>query len=166
MRAARAVVLLTLASTSLAAVGCRWVSEEEAHAGFAAREGAVEEIESLLADQVEAWNRGDVEAFLAGYWDSSELRFASGDSVQRGWQQTLERYRQRYPDRAAMGTLRFDELDIRVLARDWALVFGRWQLERENDRPGGLFTLVLQYREDLIEGAGWRIVHDHTSSGD
>jgi hypothetical protein len=65
-----------------------------------------------------------------------------------------------------MGTLSFEEIDVRVLSRDWALVFGRWQLERESDRPGGLFTLVLQYREDLLEGSGWRIVHDHTSSGD
>ena len=59
---------------------------------------------------------------MAGYWNSPDLRFASGDSVQRGWQQTLERYRQRYPDRAAMGTLSFDELHIQVLSRDWALV--------------------------------------------
>jgi hypothetical protein len=166
MRGARIAVVCVLASLPLTAAACRWVTEEEAHAGFVAREGAVDEIETLLADQVEAWNRGDVEAFMTGYWNSPDLRFASGDSVQQGWRQTLERYRQRYPDREAMGALSFEEIHIQMLSRDWALAFGRWRLERDNDRPGGLFTLLLQYREDLLDTPGWRIVHDHTSSGE
>lgn len=116
-------------------------------------------IRQLLQRQVEAWNRGDLERFMEGYVHSDSLRFASGARVRRGWTATLERYRKSYPDRAAMGTLTFDQLDVRVLSPQWATVFGAWRLERENDAPHGLFTLLLKRR-----AGRWRIVHDHTSS--
>jgi uncharacterized protein (TIGR02246 family) len=116
-------------------------------------------VRALLDDQVAAWNRGDVEAFMAGYWRSDDLRFASGGDVTFGWDATLERYRTRYPDRAAMGTLSFEDIDVRPLGADHALAFGRYVLERESDRPTGLFTLLLERRPE-----GWRIVHDHTSA--
>lgn len=116
-------------------------------------------IRAVLADQVAAWNAGDLERFMAGYAQTDSLRFASGGSVRHGWATTLERYRKSYPDRAAMGTLAFEQLDIRVLAPEWAMVFGRWQLDRADDAPSGLFTLMFQRRAE-----GWRIVHDHTSS--
>ncbi|MEJ0049277.1 MAG: hypothetical protein WDN04_26590 [Rhodospirillales bacterium] len=64
-------------------------------------------IRSVLIAQAAAWNRGDIDAFMQGYRKSDELRFASGDTVTYGWQQTRDRYLQRYPDRAAMGTLIF-----------------------------------------------------------
>ena len=60
-----------------------------------------------------------------------------------------------------MGTLRFDDLDVQGLGPGWAVVFGRWHLEREADAPSGLFTLLFNKRPE-----GWRIVHDHTSSAD
>lgn len=113
----------------------------------------------VLMDQVEAWNRGDIEGFMEGYWRSPDLRFASEGSVRAGWQETLDRYRQTYPDRAAMGKLTFDEIDVRSLAADKALAFGRWRLEREADGPNGLFSLVLE-----VKDGAWRVVHDHTSS--
>ena len=116
-------------------------------------------VRALLDEQVAAWNRGDVEAFMAGYWKSDELRFASGGDVTYGWDATLARYHTRYPDRAAMGTLSFEEIDVRALGPDHALAFGRYVLERESDRPTGLFTLLLERRAE-----GWRIVHDHTSA--
>lgn len=116
-------------------------------------------VRALLDEQVAAWNRGDVEGFMAGYWQSDELRFASGGDVTFGWSATLERYRTRYPDRAAMGTLSFVDIDVRPLDADHALAFGRYVLEREADRPTGLFTLLLEHRAE-----GWRIVHDHTSA--
>jgi ketosteroid isomerase-like protein len=97
---------------------------------------------------------------MAGYARTDTLRFASGGTVRRGWQATLERYQRGYPDRAAMGTLSFDRLDITPLSDGWALVFGAWRLTRADDAPHGLFTLVLRRTDD-----GWRIVHDHTSSG-
>jgi uncharacterized protein (TIGR02246 family) len=116
-------------------------------------------IQDVLTAQVAAWNRGDIEAFMDGYARTDSLRFASGGSVQRGWEAALERYQASYPDQAAMGTLAFQQLDIRLLSPTSALVFGRWQLTRSSDAPSGLFTLLFMRRTD-----GWRIVHDHTSS--
>lgn len=114
-------------------------------------------IRQLLAEQQSAWNRGDLDGFMAGYWRSEQLRFASGDSITYGWQPTLARYRQRYADRKQMGTLAFEILDVKLMT-DQALVFGRWRLTREKDQPQGLFSLLLQKRLE-----GWRIIADHTS---
>jgi ketosteroid isomerase-like protein len=122
-------------------------------------EDATEAILAVLEHQVAAWNGGDQESFMEGYMKSDSLRFASGATVQYGWQTTLDRYRTAYPDRAAMGRLTFSELDIRVLSPEYALVFGRWRLKRERDMPGGLFTLLFR----KVDGQ-WVIVHDHTSS--
>jgi len=119
-----------------------------------------DDIQQLLAGQSAAWNRGDLDGFMQGYWKSDRLRFASGGKITSGWQTTLERYKKSYPDKAAMGTLTFSELDITLLAPDAAIAFGRWELAREKDQPWGLFTLTLRRTAD-----GWRIVHDHTSSG-
>lgn len=117
-------------------------------------------VRALLARQVDAWNRGDLEGFMAGYWRSPEMRFASGGSVRQGWQAALDAYRAGYPDRAAMGTLTFSDLDVQPLGSDRALAFGRWTLGGlPGEPPSGLFTLVLQRMPQ-----GWRIVHDHTSS--
>jgi len=125
----------------------------------AAENPAAQEIAALLAGQAAAWNRGDIEAFMQAYAQTDELRFASGGNVTHGWRATLERYKQRYPDRKTMGTLAFTELVITPLAPDAAIAFGRWQLAREQDAPHGLFTLTLK------KSAGaWRIIQDHTSS--
>jgi beta-aspartyl-peptidase (threonine type) len=117
-------------------------------------------IRQVLDAQVAAWNKGDLEAFLAGYWNSPELSFFSAGDKTRGWQATLERYRKRYQSGGAeMGRLTFRELEVEVLGPDSAFVRGRWQLERKKDKPGGLFTLLFKRMPE-----GWRIVHDHTSS--
>lgn len=114
----------------------------------------------ILQEQTDAWNRGDIDAFMQTYAPVPELRFASGGNVTYGWQPTLERYKQRYPDRAAMGTLTFSDLTVTELAPDSALVFGHWQLQRAKDTPQGLFTLLVRRT-----AAGWKIFADHTSSG-
>ena len=113
----------------------------------------------VLDAQVEAWNEGDIEGFMAEYLRSEELRFTSGSEVRRGWRHTLERYRETYPDRAAMGSLAFEDLDVRVLSEHAAMVFGRFRLTRESDEPTGLFTLLVERH-----GEQWLIVADHTSS--
>ena len=112
----------------------------------------------VLDMQVEAWNEGDIDGFMAGYLNSDELRFASGNEIQRGWRQTRRRYHERYPDRAAMGSLAFEDLDVRVLSEHAAQVFGRFRLTRESDELTGLFTLLLERHGDR-----WFIVADHTS---
>ncbi len=117
------------------------------------------QIEQVLDAQAAAWNRGDIDGFMEGYAKIPALRFASGGAVTFGWQQTLDRYKTRYPDRAAMGTLTFSELDITVLAPDAALVFGHWRLKTDKGGPNGLFTLLWRKND-----TGWHIVADHTSA--
>jgi beta-aspartyl-peptidase (threonine type) len=116
-------------------------------------------VNEVLKAQQSAWNRGDVDAFLMGYWRSPELTFSRGNGVARGWDGVLARYKKNYPDRAAMGQLDFSDLEFRFLGPDAALVLGRWQLKRDKDDIGGVFTLVWQRFPD-----GWKIIHDHTSA--
>jgi ketosteroid isomerase-like protein len=119
------------------------------------------EVSEVILKGEASWNEGSIEGYMETYWKSPELRFASGGQVTFGWQKTLDGYLKRYPDRAAMGRLVFSDLEIRVLSSDVALAFGTWRLERDHDQPHGLFTLQLHRFEE-----GWRIVHDHTSSGE
>lgn len=116
-------------------------------------------IRTLIDEQETAWNSGDINTFMDGYARTDSLRFASGGSVHTGWQMTLDRYHRAYPDRAAMGTLSFTLHDVRILSPRYALVFGGWQLDRAEDQPSGLFTLLFEHRPE-----GWRIIADHTSS--
>jgi ketosteroid isomerase-like protein len=123
------------------------------------RKADQEAIRVVLSAQQIAWNRGDVETFLVGYWHSPELTFLGSSGVTRGWEGVLARYKKNYPDRGAMGHLDFSELEFRFLGPDAALVLGRWHLKREKDDLGGVFTLVWQRSPD-----GWKIIHDHTSA--
>ncbi len=115
----------------------------------------------MLTEQAAAWNRGDLEAFMDGYWRSPDLIFTSGGNVQRGWQTTFDRYLTRYgTSPETMGRLTFSELEIHPLGDGAAWALGRWGLEYDGGAsPGGVFSLV--FRE--IDGR-WLIVHDHTSS--
>lgn len=116
-------------------------------------------IERVLTEQAAAWNRGDLEAFMDGYWRSPDLVFTSGGNVQRGWQTTLDRYRAAYGERTdTMGTLSFSDLEVHALDRGSAWVLGRWALETGDGSRGGVFSLVLRD----IDGR-WVIVHDHTT---
>ncbi len=112
----------------------------------------------VLDMQLDAWNEGDIDGFMTGYLNSDDLRFTSGGEVRYGWRRTRQRYHERYPDRAAMGTLAFEDLDVRVLSGHAAMVFGRFRLAREADEPTGWFTLLLEQH-----GERWLIVADHTS---
>jgi ketosteroid isomerase-like protein len=116
-------------------------------------------IHAVLDAQAVAWNRGDIEGYMDGYDRSPATVFVSGDTITRGWQTVLDRYKKRYDSREKMGFLTFSDLEITVLNQDAALVLGRWHLQRANDEPHGTFTLVFRKTK-----AGWRIVHDHTSS--
>ncbi len=118
------------------------------------------EIRGVLMRQMDAWNKGDIRGYMEGYWKSDSLLFTSGGNIRRGWQATLDKYLKSYATPAAMGTLRFSDLEITLLSPASAWVFGRWELMRAKDRPGGVFTLILEKFPE-----GWRIVHDHTSSG-
>src|SRR5216117_3296687 len=84
------------------------------------------DIRKVMDDQAAAWNRGDIDGFMVGYWKSEKLTFVSGTDVTRGWQPTLDRYKKGYDSRAKMGTLTFSDLEITVLAKDAAIVLGNW----------------------------------------
>jgi len=121
-------------------------------------EKSVVAIRKVLDEQVAAWNRGDIEGFMGGYWNSPELTFISGENLTRGWQPTLERYKKGYDSRAKMGVLSFSDLEITVLNKRSAVVLGKWSLMRENDNPHGIFSLTFRKLKE-----GWRIILDHTS---
>jgi ketosteroid isomerase-like protein len=120
---------------------------------------SVAQIQSLLREQQKAWNRGDIDGFMKGYARAPSTVFVSGDEVRRGWETVGERYRQKYSDRAKMGTLSFSEIEIMPLSADAAVVLGRWYLKRADDEPHGRFTLIFKRLPE-----GWRIVYDHTSA--
>ena len=120
---------------------------------------SVAEIQSVLTAQQDAWNRGDIDAFMNGYARSASTVFVSDDEVRRGWEPVRDRYRVKYSDRAKMGMLNFSEIEVTMLSPDAAVVLGRWRLKRANDEPHGRFTLIFKRLPE-----GWRIVHDHTSA--
>ena len=129
-----------------------------AGSGWSGFDGGNEQaVRTVLTQQADDWNKGDIEGFMQGYWKSDQLRFCSGGKVTRGWQATLDGYRVRYASRAKMGRLAFDQLVITPLADDVVFVVGRWKVTRDNS-VGGMFTLIFR----RIEGQ-WLIIHDHTS---
>ena len=119
--------------------------------------GTDKEIEAILDLQREAWNKGDIEGFMAHYWKSDKLTFQSGDNRLQGWEALLARYKNRYPE-GNMGKLEFSDLMVHVFSGKAAYVLGRWRLRSEDRMQQGLFTVILERMED-----GWKIIHDHTS---
>ena len=122
------------------------------------------EVRAVLDAQAEACNRGDLDGFMAGYWESEELRFASGGTVTTGFAATKGRYVRRYKaEGKAMGHLTFSEVTVEVLTTEVALVRGRWRLtfEKGEAEPHGLYTLTVKKLPE-----GWRVTSDHTSAAE
>jgi ketosteroid isomerase-like protein len=117
------------------------------------------QIRDLLDNQIAAWNRGDLRAFMFGYWDSDKLEFIGAGGIVRGWKQVLQRYQSAYPDVASMGRLSFTNLEVNLVCPESAYVVGEYQLWRANDVRSGVFTLELKKSFD-----GWKIVVDHSTS--
>ena len=117
-----------------------------------------EQIKKIFFQQEADWNRGDIDAFMKAYWNSEELQFGGASGITKGWQQTLENYKNGYPDRASMGKLSFQIKDMTQHSQDVVSLTGSWELKREHDRPGGHFLLIWR----RIDGE-WKIVVDHTS---
>ena len=150
---ARVAAAALVVAATLAQFACAGPPEgERANAENAAA------VRAVLDAQAAAWNRGDIEAYMDGYERADTTTFVSGDTVTRGWQTVLDRYKARYDTREKMGTLEFTELEIKPLSPFYAQAVGRWKLTRAADAPAGRFTLILR-RTDK----GWRVVHDHTS---
>ncbi len=117
-------------------------------------------IRTVMDQQIAGWNSGDIQSFMQGYMKFDSLRFASGGNVTYGWNNMLQRYKKNYSTKEKMGQLTFGNITINVLSADAAMVFGKWSLKRDKDEPWGLFTLLFRNKN-----GEWRIIHDHTSSG-
>lgn len=115
-------------------------------------------IRKVMVEQATAWNRGDLDGFMLGYWRSDELRFISGDRITRGWQATLDNYKRSYNSPEAMGKLEFSELEFTFLSKSSAYVVGSWKLTRDKDSPKGKFSLLWRKIN-----ARWLVVSDHSS---
>lgn len=115
------------------------------------------EIINVMKTQQTAWNNGDIEKFMQGYWKSDSLLFIGSRGPTYGWQTTLDNYKKSYPTKEKMGILEFSDIQVKPLGKKFAYVFGKWKLQRVEDAPGGIYTLIFQKFND-----GWKIISDHT----
>lgn len=125
--------------------------------GFAQTK-AEQKILLLLETQTKAWNNGDLDGFMKGYWKNDSLQFIGKSGVTYGWTNTLNNYKKGYPNTDAMGQLHFDILSIKKLSCKYQRVVGKWSLKRKIGDVGGHFTLLLK----KIKGE-WVIIADHSS---
>jgi ketosteroid isomerase-like protein len=112
----------------------------------------------VLEKQRSDWNKGDVEAYMNGYWKSDSLLFVGKSGPTYGWQKTLDNYKKGYPDKAAMGFLTFGIKKVELITKDRAFVLGSWNVKREKDELKGYFTLLLRKFNGV-----WKVVVDHSS---
>src|SRR5215470_1814175 len=115
-------------------------------------------IRKLLDDQTKAWNKGDIEGFMQGYWKNDSLMFIGKSGINWGWQKTLENYKKNYPDTSAMGNLSFDIILVKKLSPEYYYVVGKWLLARSIGDLSGHYNLLFK----KINGR-WFIIADHSS---
>jgi ketosteroid isomerase-like protein len=115
-------------------------------------------IRKVMSKQVNAWNSGDIDAFMTTYWKNDSLLFVGSKGPIYGWQTTLDSYKKSYPDTVAMGKLNFEILRIQFLSYNYSFVLGKWHLTRSLGDTGGYFTLLFRKIKKQ-----WVIVADHTS---
>ena len=116
------------------------------------------EVRKVLSTQNAAWNRGDVDAFMIGYWENDSLMFVGSSGITYGYKNTLANYKKRYPDTAAMGKLTFNLIQVKRLSSEYYHVTGKWHLQRSIGDVGGHFTLLFR----KLNGR-WVIISDHSS---
>ncbi len=153
-------LLLTTAFALASLLGCASSNESGGLADTSTRSADRSfkaEITRVLDRQAAAWNDGNIERFMDGYWRSQQLSFSSRGKVTRGFEPTLQHFRTSYPDKAAMGCLTFSDLEVTPLCPDAALVLGRWRVDSQTPTSGA-FSLAMR----RIDGH-WLIIHDHTS---
>jgi ketosteroid isomerase-like protein len=115
-------------------------------------------IRKVLDDQLKAWNKGDIESFMQGYWKNDSLMFIGKSGINWGWQKTLENYKKGYPDTTAMGKLSFDIIVIKKLSPEYYYLVGKWMLKRTIGDLSGHYNLLFR----KINGS-WLIIADHSS---
>ncbi len=116
-----------------------------------------QEILAVMQMQEKAWNNGNIDEFMQGYWQSDSLMFIGKNGIKYGWQTTLDNYKKSYPDKATMGKLQFETIKLEI-SGNAAYMLGEWSLERVADNPNGYFTLYWKKINNK-----WVITIDHTS---
>ena len=116
------------------------------------------EVRNVLAKQNAAWNRGDVEAFMVGYWENDSLMFIGKSGVTYGYKNTLANYKKNYPDTTVMGKLTFTLIQVKQLSPEYFHVTGKYYLTRTIGDASGHFTLMFR----KINGK-WVVISDHSS---
>src|SRR5690606_4262620 len=117
----------------------------------------VGQVRTNMQEQEQAWNRGDLPAFMEHYWKSDSLKFIGKRGVTYGWKTVLGNYQKSYTGKQAMGKLTFTIVDIDVIGKDALFVVGKWEIDRE-EPLGGHFSLLWRNINKQ-----WVIVCDHTS---
>ena len=116
------------------------------------------EILKVMTEQQTAWNNGNIDGYMQGYWKNDSLLFIGSKGPTYGWQKTLDNYKKSYPNKEKMGILEFSDVQVKILGKKHAYVFGKWKLVRTNDSPNGIYTLIFEKFKD-----GWKIISDHTN---
>ena len=115
-------------------------------------------IRNIMNEQTKAWNSGDIEGFMKGYWENDSLMFIGKSGITYGWTNTLNNYRKGYPDTAAMGKLSFNIISVKKLSKEYYYVIGKWYLQRSIGDLSGHYTLLFKK-----ENGHWVIIADHSS---
>jgi uncharacterized protein (TIGR02246 family) len=114
----------------------------------------------VLISQENAWNKGDLAGFASSFKDSPDTLVIT-HQVSHGFTGLLDEYKRDYPTKATMGTLVYSELEVHPLDENFAVVIGKYRLERSKKDGGnseGLFSLVFENTDN-----GWKIIVDHTT---
>jgi ketosteroid isomerase-like protein len=138
--------------SSLAWIACQTPSPKRSDAQ------SIAAIQAVMDTQQVAWNRGDIDGFMQGYWASDSLRFIGKRGITFGWQSTLDNYKKSYPGTEAMGRLQFTNLSMEITGDSSAYVIGKWELFRTADTLSGHYSLLWK----CMNGR-WIIVADHSS---
>jgi len=118
----------------------------------------VKAIKQVMDNQAQCWSNGDIDGFMNGYWKSDSLRFLGRRGLTKGWQTTLDNYKNSYPNKKAMGKLVFTQISFEPLNGEQIFVVGKWSLEREKDTLSGYYSLLWKKIDSQ-----WKVIFDHTN---
>ncbi len=118
----------------------------------------IQSIQKILSNQITAWNKGDLNSFMEGYWQNDSLVFIGKKGITYGFNKTLDNYKKNYPDKSHMGQLQSDIISMKPIDNSHYFIIGKWHLTRSVGDLEGHFTLLFK----KINGI-WNIIADHSS---
>lgn len=117
-----------------------------------------QKILEILENQEKAWNNGNINQFMHGYWENDSLVFVGKNGLTYGFKNTLANYKKNYPNKAQMGQLKFTILSMKALGKTFYSIIGKWELTRTVGNLNGHYTLLLKKIN-----SEWKIISDHSS---